>query len=429
MKLLSHSGCGSGPHALARGSSLIGAAILPFIFFGQLASQPGAAVMETLRERALDNLRALPNYTCTSTIERSSRRSLSHRFENIDRIRLEIAYVGGRELFGWPAGERIADEDLRRFVGGTITNGDFALLTRALFAGPGISFRNINRKDSSGRQVLSGEFTATREGSDWTLVVGQREEPVAYYGSFRADPESLRLISLAMMAEHIPREFGYRRITRDLEFQPVRIGSDEFLLPSRAELVTLDKNGEETRNETSFANCRQFTAESAVRFEAPEEETTERVANEVSGGLPDAFEASCELESQVDSDVSAIGDPITARLSRSIAGKGGLEIPKGAILHGRIRQLNVVDGRRRSADFAFGFFEWNGKRVEIGSRSNQLIVMEQHITGMQNSGTLPMSPMSPAVATVSTHEIRADGRHLVIPHGFQFRLESKANSQ
>lgn len=383
-------------------------------------------MLNAIRERTLNNLHALPNYTCTSTIERSSRRGVSHRYENIDRIRVEIAYLGGRELFGWPEGERIAEEDLRQLVDGTITNGDFALLTRALFAGPGVSFKNIERKDNEGRQAISGGFIASREGSEWVLAMGQREEPVGYYGSFLADPESLRLRSIAMTAEFIPREFGYRRILRTLEFQTVRIGSDEFLLPARAELLTLDRNGQETRNETSFANCRKYSAESVIRFELTESQPANEKSREMTVGLPDIFVASCELESPVDSDSAAVGDPITARLTRSIPLDNGAEIEKGATLLGRIDRLNVVEGRRY-ADFRFRSIEWRGNRIDIAHRINHVTVATQHITGQQSSGAGAWSPKSPTVETITTSVIRAYGRHLVLPRGFQFRLESKTS--
>lgn len=106
----------------ARRARIAQAAILLLCFQARLTAQPDTGantVLKSIRERALKNVRTLPNYTCTSVIERSARRSVSHRFENIDRIHLEIAYIGDSELFGWPAGERIGEQDLRRFVGGS----------------------------------------------------------------------------------------------------------------------------------------------------------------------------------------------------------------------------------------------------------------------------------------------------------------------
>ncbi|MGC4051845.1 MAG: hypothetical protein QM757_21080 [Paludibaculum sp.] len=279
---------GAAPFVMARPIRIAQAAILLICLQARPAAQPetGAnSILNGIRDRALQNLRTLPNYTCTSVIERSARRSVSHRFENVDRIHLEIAYIGGSELFGWPAGERIEEQDLRRFVGGSITNGDFALLTQAVLAGPGVRFQSPIRKDSEGRPVWSVDFSTPREGSAWVLTMGQRDEPVAYSGSLQAEPESLRLISVTTSADYIPREFGYRRVTRKLEFQQVRIGSNEVMLPLRAEFVTLDRSGEESKNEASFTGCREYTAESVLLFEPAEPTTAKVTVSEEAGGV------------------------------------------------------------------------------------------------------------------------------------------------
>lgn len=390
-----------------------------------LAQPDPGATLQSIRDRALENVRTLPNYTCTSVIERSSRRSVKKKFEDVDRIHLEIAYIGGSELFGWPQGEKIADEDLRHFVAGSITNGDFALLTRALFAGPGVSFKPVARKEANGHSVWNGAFTAAREGSDWVLTMGDREEPVPYSGTFQADAETLRLISIRMTADYIPREFGYRRVTRHLEFQPVLIGSNEVLLPSRAVFVTLDQNGEETKNEASFTNCRQFAAESVLLFEPAEEESAAQVKQEEAEGLPAEFDASLELESPLDSDVAAIGDPVTMRLTRDISGKGGVVVPKGATVRARIKEMTVRDGHR-FADFVFRSFEWGGRRLDLGSRENRIEVRNRQITGQDSTGPGNWSPRIARVETVAAPQIRASGRRLVLPRGFELHLKSKA---
>ncbi len=409
------------------------AAIFLLVFCSPLAAQQDAgraAVLEPIKERVVNHLRALPNYTCAVLIERSGRKSARRSFENIDRIRLEVGYVGGSEVYGWPGGDKIAQDDLRELVGGTITDGDFALITRAVFAGPGVVFRNIHRADAGGRAVVSGEFTASREGSQWVLAVGRRVAPVGYTGSFQVDAGSFQLIDLRMTAEHIPREFGYREIARTLEFQQVRIGSHEFLLPSRAELSTVARDGQETKNETRFTNCHEFTAESVISFDAPSQEAELEAAHQApvsTADLPDEFEAYLELESPIDSDTSAVGDPITARLVQDITGKGGMKIPKGAILHGRISRLDVTEGHRlgtndeieqtaghRYLNFAFTYFEWGGRRVEIAGRENQLVTW---------------SPQSFQASSFTIGPIRAYGTHIEAHPGFRFRLKSRAGGQ
>jgi hypothetical protein len=216
---------------------------------------------------------------------------------------------------------------------------------------------------------------------------------------------------------------------RRLEFQPVRIGSQESLLPRRAELLTIDRDGKEWNNETVFSNCCEYTAQSVIRFDVADAEAGQSVrhtAEITPSALPDVFEARLELESTVDSDTSAVGDPITARLLQSIAGNRGFEIPRGAILRGRIKRLDVTDGRRY-ADFAFTSFEWGGKRLDLRRRENQLVTSTRQITGTHRTGPGNWSPQSPTEETTrSSGPIRAYDTHIVLRRGFQFILESRA---
>lgn len=404
------------------------AALVVFAFVLPALGQVDSA-LDTIKERALESVRTLPNFTCTSLIERSSRRSVRKPLENVDRIRLEIGYIGGRELYGWPQGGAIAEADLRRLVEGTITNGDFALLTRAVFAGPGVTFKPVQRKEAAGRVAWSGAFKAAREGSEWVLATPDRSVPVPYSGTFTADAESLRLLSLEMTADFIPRDFGYRRVSRRLEFQPVRIGSEDVLLPARAQFVTLDMRGEETQNETRFTDCHQYAAESVLRFEAEEPEVQQPTAAPIrAGGLPEEFTVGLELETPVDSDTSAIGDPVRFAVKGNVSGPAGVVVPKGAALIGRVQELTVRDGHRY-AEFAFRYFEFGGKQVPLSGRENQTIIATRKITGSQATGPGNWSPQTPTVESFESSMIRGSGRRLVLERGYALRLRSKEKGQ
>ncbi len=297
---------------------------LSLLAAGPCAESP--AVLAKIRESVLENLRRLPNYTCGQTIERSYRSVATHLFENVDRIRLEVGYIDGREMFGWPGGEKLAEEDLNRLVGGTVTNGEFALATRALFAGRSVVFGDMREETHAGHAALRFDFTVPREGTDWILVIGGQHTPTGYHGSFWVDSDSLQLIEVRITADDVPPDAGYSAVARDLQFLPAPIGNGEFLLPSRAEFSATEATGAEDRNETRFHDCRQYTAESVVSF-GPTDAGARTKAGPRNGApaagldaaLPDEFETSLTLDSPIDSDISAVGDPITAE-SRSRSG-------------------------------------------------------------------------------------------------------------
>jgi hypothetical protein len=49
----------------------------------------------------------------------------------------------------------------------------------------------------------------------------------------------------------------------------MQIGSSSVLLPQSAELVVVNLDGTEMRNEIKFSGCREYGSESTVRFGDP----------------------------------------------------------------------------------------------------------------------------------------------------------------
>src|SRR5690348_8335124 len=63
------------------------------------------ALLPRIRLHMQQRLSDVPNYTCRETIERSWRAPKGKQFHQIDRLLLEVAQVGGRELLAWPGGK------------------------------------------------------------------------------------------------------------------------------------------------------------------------------------------------------------------------------------------------------------------------------------------------------------------------------------
>jgi hypothetical protein len=89
-------------------------------------AQP-AGLLERVRTQMASNLARLPDYTCLQTIQRMERRIPARRFELMDTVRLEVALIGGNELFSWPGATAFDDNDVLQIVPvGLIGKGNFA---------------------------------------------------------------------------------------------------------------------------------------------------------------------------------------------------------------------------------------------------------------------------------------------------------------
>jgi hypothetical protein len=200
------------------------------------------------------------------TIERSRRRADGRKFEPLDRVRLEVALVEGKEVFGWPGGDKIAESEITNLVSGTIGNGDFALFLKSIFLGSGATFRYAGETTLEGKRAIRFDYVVPLLTSGYHLRVPPREALVPYHGSFWLEPESLDLLRLELVVDAIPPYLGVAAASDAMDYGRAEIGGLSFLLPRQSELDMTDLNGRENRNRTRFTACRQFTGESTLSF-------------------------------------------------------------------------------------------------------------------------------------------------------------------
>src|SRR5258707_15565042 len=130
--------------------------ILSLSLFGQVPSDTD--LLDRVRLKVRENLTRLPNYTCIETIERAQRRKSTDKFAISDTIRLEVAYVEGKELFGWPGAEKIEEPDIRKFVRGSIGNGDFPIPPKNIFFTRSATIHLAGEAELEGKHALRFEF-------------------------------------------------------------------------------------------------------------------------------------------------------------------------------------------------------------------------------------------------------------------------------
>lgn len=131
------------------------AGLVVLALHAQQQPSPAKALLLKIQEKVMENLARLPNYTCIETIERSNRRKHAAKFVAVDTIRLEVAYVEGKELFGWPGAAKIDEPEINKLVGrGAIGNGDFALIPKIIFDGQGVTFQYVSDAPQEGKPGL-----------------------------------------------------------------------------------------------------------------------------------------------------------------------------------------------------------------------------------------------------------------------------------
>lgn len=331
---------------------------------------PDLQLLAKVKARIAANLDRLPNYTCLQTVERSRRRSGARRFETLDTVRLEVALVEGKELFGWPGDDRIAESQISNLVNGTIGNGDYALLAKSIFTTSAATFRYIGDSTVESKPAIQFDYNVPILASGYHLSVPPREAIVPYHGSFWVAPDTFDLMRLELAVDDIPPYLGLASTTNAMDYGRVEIGGSEFVLPQNSDLSMVELNGAESRNHTHFSACRQFSGQSALSFsDIPPgpPPAMQRGAKDVE--LPEIFVAELSLETPIDSATAAVGDAIKAKLRHNLKLHGRVAVPKGAELTGHIARLERSN-RSYILDIAVTALDFDGVHSNLGARAN-----------------------------------------------------------
>ncbi len=333
---------------------------------GLLGAQPvdvpyEAFALAQIKGRMQLSLQRIPDYACSQTIrrarltkkavarlekqlERERKRNenvkVAFPLESTDVIQVELAYVDGRELYSWPGAQTFEDRTLAEMVGfGNLSTGNFASTAHNLFDSAAARFEFVGRESLDGRELLRYDFRVGLFQSRFTLVdAAGRSADVPYAGSIWAEPETFDLIRVETRAEEIPPQLEIVAATTRIDYRRMPVGEGSFLLPAGAKETTVFRSGAESRNQTSFENCRRFGVTSEISF--GETRDPKVVVDDVDEfDLPEGLDLAVRLTEPIDSEQAKIGDLVVGVLEADVTRDGTPLAPKGAEVRGRIRRL------------------------------------------------------------------------------------------
>jgi hypothetical protein len=367
-------------------------ALLVILFLAEqvLAAQTSGERLASIRQRMAGNLARLPNYTCLETVERTQRPPGSRRYSVIDRLRLEVAYVGGGELYAWPGAGKFEDKSVEQIVGrgALIGTGSFALHARAVFASNAPAFTPAGEQESDGHKVVRFDFQITRAKSRYSIRTGPEPVIVAYHGFFEADPVTFDPVRLEVLAEDLPAELQLQSSGEMVHYARMRIGESDFLLPVSSELWMVQTDGTEDRNRTRFEQCHQYSGESTVRFDVVDGDVSAAAA---AGPieLPAGLSLETRIRETIDHAKAAIGDQVHATVVGDVKRGGRVLVPKGAVVSGRITRLEVRTQRSYvylGVRLRLESIQFAGRRGDFSGEIESIGIGPEYFVGRDNPG-------------------------------------------
>jgi hypothetical protein len=362
-----------------------------------------------LRDEVLAHGARIPNYTCVETIQRDryepttgrsnqscdtllARRKqfnfpLRIRLETTDRLRLDVALTTDREIYSWAGAARFEEGEIDELVPtGAMGTGPFAAHILALFQSQDPKFVFEGDTTLARRTVLEYSFVVPREESHYRVKAGKEWVVTGYTGTLLIDPKTADLVKLTVRTDELPPASGDCETESALEYGTVQLGGDDYLLPKLTHQKFIGRDGSESENTITFASCREYHAESQLKF-GGRVETTEasRGSTPSALDLPPGLPVTLEVTAAIDGTQAAAGDRIEGRLAKPIrdAHQKTL-VPEGTKVQGRLTRVEM----RHSTPPEFTIaLRWES--LEINGEWRPFSLLPDRRTG--STGMLPLS--------------------------------------
>jgi hypothetical protein len=240
---------------------------------------PGAeepdALFQRIKAHTAEHLARLPNYTCHETIERIRR--VRGTFQHLDTVELEVAFVGQQELFSRPGEDRFGEQPIEKMVsGGTIGNSALGSHIDVIFSRDVAEFKYAGACKKDGHQTLRYDLRVPIDRSGFRVRHNGSEGMAGYEGSVWVDAETLDLVRVDFKVNRIPSYLKVRLIEESMHYKKLTIGNSEFDLPDHSELSATDDMGNYSLNMVKLDRCREFAADSVVKYGPPSQGTASR---------------------------------------------------------------------------------------------------------------------------------------------------------
>jgi hypothetical protein len=357
-----------------------------------------AEVLQRTGERLLADLHRMPRYTCVQTITRTyyeAKQSWQHHScssliaahdsgkhklteQGWDRLRLEVALVGGNSVYSWVGAPRFTDDTLDKLAGnGPLGSGDFGVFINGILLHTTLDFTGERVVD--GRRMFEYSYEMPAGKSGYEVKVPDGWKVTGYSGTMLLDPEAKDLVNLVVRTDELPAESTACQATSEVTYARTSIHDRMVLVPHETRLHTIHATGHETLSQTSYASCREYSSTVKMIFDGkaissgpvpaktPDAESS---ADEPTAALPAGLHFNARVTTPIDPAIAAAGDPIEAVLLNPMHGKKKeVFAPAGAHLHGRLRTVKwwTEPSGNLQITVQFESIEIGGKKVPLSA--------------------------------------------------------------
>ena len=336
-------------HAFTLALSLLAAAALAEPPEIDPAGAGGAELAARARQAVGGMLTRLPDYTCQETLQRTWREAGGKKFGTLDRVRLEVAFVNGTEMYAWPGSTKFGELKLDQVISdrGAFGTGDFGEHLRGAYLA-GLPLRLAGKDALEGRNAWKFTQSVPDGLSHFEVISPRARATVGYSVTAWHDAATLALLRFELRAAGFPRKIPFQSVFTATDYATVKVNDLPVRLPVMTEVSVVARDGRENRTVSSFSNCREYTGSSKLTFDAPtpereprQDEVTPPRGSEAS--LPAGVQIQVRLDDAVELKKVARGDTAAMTVARDAFRDGRKVLSAGARVIGRWTLVECQD--------------------------------------------------------------------------------------
>ena len=236
-----------------------------------------AAIMEEVREYALNYSKSLPNFLTTQVVRRYQAGAPGSRYSpgsnepswvQVDLLTLRLSYFDQKEEYKLILHNNSPTTQDYKSVGGATSTGEFGSLLRDIFEPrTHARFAWDGWATLRGQLVMAFSYSVEQVNSQWGIEYEKKDHIVpAYSGRILIDKDTHVVMRITLNADDIPASFPVKMATTILDYDYTDISGHKFLLPLKSE-TQMRADGVLSRNDTEFRLYRKYSAEAEIKYD------------------------------------------------------------------------------------------------------------------------------------------------------------------
>jgi hypothetical protein len=228
-------------------------------------------VLDEVRSYAKNYTKRLPDFICTQVTRRYYDPSGLEFWRQADIITERLTYFEQKEDYKVVLVNNRPMDIRHDQLDGASSSGEFGSMLKELMdPETDADFRWERWATLRGKRNHVFAYRVPQPRSKWRIEYQRQMSIIAgYRGLLYIDADTAMVMRITLDATEIPPTFPVQQAATKLDYDYVKIGEGEHMLPLRAE-VRMREGKSLVKNEVEFRMYRKFGAEATIKFDTPE---------------------------------------------------------------------------------------------------------------------------------------------------------------